>query len=118
MKQHSMTHKFRDNETASAYNNLTPPHVSSSSLHATPAGLHATTAGLHATTAGLHVTTASLSSGLSNKSPGSSPMTSPPSSQCVSPPTFSSSGGVKRPQEDVGVSLVDRPPEKRAILCG
>ena len=97
MKQHQMTHKFRDNEAA--YNNKTsPPHVSSASLH---------------------VTTASLSSGMS-KSPGSSPMTSPPCSEALSPPTFTSSGGMKRPQEDVsgGVSLVDRPPEKRAILCG
>jgi hypothetical protein len=95
MKQHQMTHKFRDNEAE--YNNHSPPHVSSGSLH---------------------VTTTSMSSGLS-KSPGSSPMTSPPCSQSMSPPapTFTSAG-VKRPQEDVGVSLVDRPPEKRAILCG
>ena len=90
-----MTHKFRDNEAL--YNKTSPPHVSSASLH---------------------VTTASLSSGMS-KSPGSSPMTSPPCSEALSPHTFTSSG-VKRPQEDVsgGVSMVDRPPEKRAILCG
>ena len=77
MKQHQMTHKFRDSEQDSSR-----PQVST-----TPDSK-------------------------------SSPFTSPASSD-HSPP-FSVSAGVKRPGEDsgVGVSLVDRPPEKRAILCG
>ena len=77
MKQHQMTHKFRDSEQDSYR-----PQVST-----TPDSK-------------------------------SSPFTSPASSD-HSPP-FSVSAGVKRPGEDsgVGVSLVDRPPEKRAILCG
>ena len=77
MKQHQMTHKFRDSEQDSSR-----PQVST-----TPDSK-------------------------------SSPFTSPGSSD-HSPP-FSVSAGVKRPGEDggVGVSLVDRPPEKRAILCG
>ena len=78
MKQHQMTHKFRDSEQDS----LVRPGVST-----TPDSK-------------------------------SSPFTSPVSSE-HSPP-FSVSAGVKRPGEEagVGVSLVDRPPEKRAILCG
>ena len=78
MKQHQMTHKFRDSEQ----DTLARPGVST-----TPDSK-------------------------------SSPFTSPGSSE-HSPP-FSVSAGVKRPGEDagVGVSLVDRPPEKRAILCG
>ena len=80
MKQHQMTHKFRDSESDS----------SCPVLPSTPD---------------------------SKNDPASSPFTSPPSSE-LSPP-FSVSGGVKRPVEEAGVvSLVDRPPEKRAILCG
>ena len=83
MKQHQMTHKFRDSEGDPARPQLpnTPDSKNTDTAH-------------------------------------SSPFTSPQSSE-HSPP-FSVSGGVKRPVEEsgVGVSLVDRPPEKRAILCG
>ena len=106
MKQHMMTHKFRDNDPSS-YKVSSP----ASSIHSdgmVPPTLH--TEGGRVTSS-LHVTTTSIGS----KSPGSSPLTSPPSSESVSPPTFTASSGVKRPQEDVGVSMVDRPPEKRAI---
>ena len=78
MKQHHMTHKFRDSES---YVPTTPQPNS--------------------------------------KSPDMSPLTSPPSRPSSEPlsPSFTPVG-VKRSQEEVGVSLVDRPPEKRAILCG
>ena len=83
MKQHQMTHKFRESECDPAR----------PLLPSTPDSKKDNTA-------------------------SSSPFTSPHSSD-LSPP-FSVSGGVKRPVEEagVGVSLVDRPPEKRAILCG
>ena len=75
MKQHQMTHKFRD---------------SSSDPTAESAGQH--------------------SNGPPSKSPESSPLHSPP----LSPPL--AGGGVKRSQEVA--AMVERPPEKRAILCG
>jgi len=90
MKQHQMTHKFRD----SCGDTLTTPESHS------PLGMH-------------HPATPS------HKTPEtSSPLTSPQSSEPLSPPF--STAGVKRPveEDDVGVILVDRPPEKRAILCG
>ena len=78
MKQHQMTHKFRDSDNFET--SLSSPLTAASS---------------------------------------SSPLNSPPTSSPTSP-AFSSGGGggVKRSQDEVGVSLVDRPPEKRAILCG
>jgi len=90
MKQHQMTHKFRDScgdtlPTSDTHSPLTTNHPTTPS-HKTPET--------------------------------SSPLTSPQSSEPLSPPF--STAGVKRPVEDggVGVILVDRPPEKRAILCG
>lgn len=90
MKQHQMTHKFRDS---------CGDTMATSESHS-PLGMH-------------HPATPS------HQTPEtSSPLTSPQSSEPLSPPF--STAGVKRPVEDggVGVILVDRPPEKRAILCG
>ena len=97
MKQHQMTHKFRDNPGGSDANyNLSLP----SSPHLPPPPR------LPSTPLPEH----------HPKSPESSPLTSPPTSEAPLSPPFT---GVKRAsQEEVGVSLVDRPPEKRAILCG
>jgi hypothetical protein len=71
MKQHQMTHKFRD---SSSDPGQTSPHTAA-------------------------------------KSAESSPIHSPPLS-----PAPRAAGGVKRPQEVA--AMVDRPAEKRAILCG
>ena len=81
MKQHQMTHKFRDSQDSNGHH-LAP---------GTPD---------------------------SKQEAGSSPFTSPASSEPLSPP-YNNSSGVKRPAvEEAGVNLVDRQAEKRAILCG
>ena len=97
MKQHQMTHKFRDHPGD------TPVFLSS------PCSNHLNSP-------------PPLTPPRSDPACGSSPImtASPPSPEPALSPPFGG-GGVKRPQEDeanTGVSLVDRPPEKRAILCG
>ena len=112
MKQHQMTHKFRDNPSDQP-SFLTSPSPSSNLSSHSP-NLHSPPPHFTPPRPDTQFTPIILS-----KSPVSSPITSPPSSEPLSPP-FTGGGGVKRPQEDgaAGVSLVDRPPEKRAILCG
>jgi hypothetical protein len=81
MKQHQMTHKFRDaaDSAAAAAGQSSPHNNNNNNNNAEP------------------------------RSAESSPLHSPPLSPAVG-------GGVKRSQEVA--ALVDRPPEKRAILCG
>jgi len=89
-KQHQMTHKFRDSCGDMIATSESP----------SPLGYN-------------HPATPS------SKTPEtSSPLTSPHSSEPLSP--LFTTAGVKRPVEeaDIGVILADRPPEKRAILCG
>jgi hypothetical protein len=79
MKQHQMTHKFRDAaDSAAAAAGQSSPHNNNNNI-------------------------------AESRSAESSPLHSPPLSPAVG-------GGVKRSQEVA--ALVDRPPEKRAILCG
>jgi len=94
MKQHQMTHKFRDSCNEMKSDSRSP--------------------GLPSHHPGLHPGTPDSKQDLH-----SSPYTSPQSSEPLSPP-FNHASGVKRSEDDgnVGVNLVDRPSEKRAILCG
>jgi len=91
MKQHQMTHKFRD----------TCGDTITASESRSPLGTHNLTTPVQ-----------------QMPETSSSPLTSPQSSEPLSPPF--NSAGVKRPVEEtgVGVMMVERPPEKRAILCG
>ena len=106
MKQHQMTHKFRDGSLeaggGAGSGPTSPLTVTSTSPVSSPAG---------------HCTTTS----------SASPFTSPAGSEPLSPPypaPANPAAGTKRgaEEEPAGVagvaSLVDRPPEKRAILCG
>ena len=100
MKQHQMTHKFRDscNEVKSESRSPGLGHHYPGPGHHPP-GTPDSKQDVH-----------------------SSPFTSPQSSEPLSPPAPYNQTGVKRPVEESngvnGVSLVERPPEKRAILCG
>ena len=101
MKQHQMTHKFRDScnemKPEARSPGLLPGHMSH-----VPGGHVSHVPGTPDSKQDVH----------------SSPYTSPQSSDPLSPPYGHT--GVKRPVEDSNghVGLVDRPAEKRAILCG
>ena len=99
MKQHQMTHKFRDggseegnSSTASVTSMATSPTMVITSPPLVP------------------MTMASPGDLKPGEASSSSPLTSPPSSETLSPPYR----GEKRPGEETGVIQA----EKRAILCG
>ena len=99
MKQHQMTHKFREgsgpeeaNSSSSATSLVTSPTMVMASPSLIP------------------MTMASPGDSKAGEASSSSPLTSPPSSETLSPPYR----GEKRPGEETGVLQ----PEKRAILCG
>lgn len=99
MKQHQMTHKFREggseegnSSSASVTSVATSPTMVMSSPSLVP------------------MTMSSPGDLKAGEASSSSPMTSPPSSETLSPPYR----GEKRPGEETGVIQ----PEKRAILCG
>ena len=95
MKQHQMTHKFREGGSEEG-NSSSASVVSPTMVMASPSLVPMTMASPGDLKAG--------------EASSSSPLTSPPSSETLSPPYR----GEKRPGEETGVLQ----PEKRAILCG
>ena len=97
MKQHQMTHKFREGGSEEGNSSSASVVTSPTMVMASPSLLPMTMASPGDLKAG--------------EASSSSPLTSPPSSETLSPPYR----GEKRPGEETGVQLQ---PEKRAILCG
>ena len=96
MKQHQMTHKFREGGSEEGNSSSAAVATSPTMVMASPSLVP--------------MTMASPGDSKTGEASSSSPLTSPPSSETLSPPYR----GEKRPGEETGVLQ----PEKRAILCG